>query len=222
LKPSGLEKLLGYRFRDADLLALALTPPSAGLPRDNQRLEFLGDAVLQLCATRMVYDAHGDWREGDLSKLRERAVSTGALQAWAGELGVELARGPRSPAARPSRKELADAVEALLAAVALDAEAAGEDGLTAVSKIVQARFGGMVANAGPDDWESSNAKTALQERAAALGLGPPEYELLKREGPEHAPAFTCRVRLGELEATAEGTTLKRAHKEAARKLLGLL
>jgi ribonuclease-3 len=221
---SRLERLLGHRFRDAGLLGRALTPPSAGLPEDNQRLEFLGDAVLQLCATRLVFDARGDWREGALSKLRGRVVSTDALREWAADLGVELARGPRSPApgAQPSRKEMADAVEALLAAVALDAEAAGGDGVAAVAEIVRARFGAMVAGAGPGDWEACDPKTALQERAAALGLGLPEYGLVKREGPDHAPVFSCRAALGSLEATADGPSLKRAQKEAARRLLGMV
>jgi ribonuclease-3 len=222
MRGPGLEELLGYRFRDAGLLERALTPPSAGLPRDNQRLEFLGDAVLQLCATRLVFDAHGGWREGALSKLRGRVVSTDALRDWAADLGVELVRGPRSPAARPSRKEMADAVEALLAAVALDAEAAGGDGLAAAAEIVRARFGETVAGAGPGDWEAGDPKTALQERAAALGLGVPEYGLVKREGPDHAPVFSCRASLGALEATADGPSLKRAQKEAAKGLLRLV
>jgi ribonuclease-3 len=222
MKTSKLEELLGHRFRDAALLEAALTPPSAGLPGDNQRLEFLGDAVLQLCATRLVFDAHADWREGALSKLRGRVVSTDALRGWAEDLGLELARGPRSPAAPPSRKELADAVEALLAAVALDAWAAGGDGLEAASRVVRARFGEMVSKAAPGDWRACDAKTALQERAAELGLGLPEYELVKRDGPDHAPVFSCRASLGGLEAEAEGPSLKAAQKAAAGRLLGLL
>jgi len=215
---------LGYCYRDAGLLELALTPPSAGLAVDNQRLEFLGDAVLQLCATRLVYEVHGDWQEGPLSKLRGRVVSTDALHAWAKDLGVELARGPRSPkeGTQPSRKEMADAVEALLAAAMLDAEAAGEDGIATAAKIIRARFGDTVAAAGQGDWETGDPKTALQEKAAALGLGLPVYELVKREGPDHAPVFSCRVTLGGMEAAADGPTLKRAHKEAARALLARL
>jgi ribonuclease-3 len=219
-----LEKLLGHRFSDAELLQRALTPPAAGLGFDNQRLEFLGDSVLQLCSARLVYDSHDDWQEGALSKLRGRIVSTDALSAWAADLGVELARGPRSPkpGTQPSRKELADAVEALLAAVMVDAETSGADGLAAVSRIIGARFGAMVAAAGPGDWEAGDPKTALQERAAAMGLGVPVYELLGREGPDHAPVFSCRATLGDMEATAEGPTLKRAHKEAARAILARL
>jgi ribonuclease-3 len=223
LKDGLLERLLGYRFRDKGLLEMALTPPSAGLPHDNQRLEFLGDSVLQLCATRLVYDAHGDWREGALSKLRGRVVSTDALHAWALDLGVELGRGPRSPKrGAPSRKEMADAVEAILAAVALDAEAVGENGVAAAAGIIGGRFGGMVSGSAPGDWEASDPKTALQEKATAMGLGVPDYELVKREGPEHAPVFLCRAALGDLETAANGPTLKRAQKEAARKLLELV
>ena len=82
-----LEARLGYHFRDPLLRTQALTPPSAGLPEDNQRLEFLGDSVLHLCATLLVYREHPGWAEGALSKLRGMLVCTDALHAWALDLG---------------------------------------------------------------------------------------------------------------------------------------
>jgi ribonuclease-3 len=224
-----LEKLIRYRFRDKGLLRQALTPPSTGLPTDNQRLEFFGDSVLHLCTTRLVYSAHPEWQEGPLSRLRGKIVSTDSLRAWAQDLNIVLERGPRSPKKNkaPSGKELADAVEALLAAVVLDSEASGEDGLAEnglenALKIIEARFGKAINAAGIGDWEQDDPKTALQERAAAIGLAVPVYELIERSGPEHAPVFSCSVKVGEFEAVAKGPTLKRAHMEAARQLLGLL
>jgi len=218
---SALEKLIRYRFRDKELLKQALTPPSTGLPADNQRLEFLGDSVLHLCSTRLVYDAHQTWHEGALSRLRGRIITTDALYSWATDLNIVLERGPRSPKAKkpPSRKELADCMEALLAAIVLDAESCGEDGLGKAFNIIEDRFGKTVHAADPNDWERDDPKTALQERAVMMGFPAPVYELLEKTGPDHAPAFSCRVRVGEFEADASGSNLKRAQTQAARLLL---
>ena len=220
-----LEARLGYRFRNPDLLALALTPPSAGLPADNQRLEFLGDSVLHLCATLLVYREHPQWAEGALSKLRGMLVCTDALHAWAQDLELTLARGPRSPRKRGAvdlRNPLADAVEALLAAVFQDAGAAGEDALATVLAIVEARCLPEIQRAFPGVWEARDTKTTLQERGAALLLPPPVYELVAREGPDHAPVFTVKVTLGERQASASASTLKRAQAAAAGVLLSAL
>jgi ribonuclease-3 len=164
-----------------------------------------------------------------LSRLRGKIISTDSLSAWAKDLNIVLERGPRSPkkSKAPSGKELADAVEALLAAVVLDSEASGEggladDGLANALKIIEARFGNAINTAGIGDWEQDDPKTALQERAAAMGLEAPVYELIERSGPEHAPVFCCSVKVGKFEAVGKGSTLKRAHMEAARLLLALL
>jgi ribonuclease-3 len=217
-----LEARLGYRFRDPALLTAALTPPSAGLPADNQRLEFLGDAVLHLCVSHLLYREHPQWAEGALSKLRGLLVCTDALYQWAKDLGIELGRGPRSPrraAAVETRNPMADAVEAILAAVFLDVQAQGGDALGTVQGIVERRYLEEVRGAFVGIWESRDSKTTLQERAAALALPPPVYELLERSGPDHAPRFTVQARLGERTAIATAGTLKRAQTEAARTLL---
>jgi len=221
-KASPLEEKIGYRFQDATLLRTALTPPSAGLPADNQRLEFLGDSVLHLCVSVLLYREHPDWAEGALSKLRGLLVCTDALHQWAKDLGIELGRGPRSPrkpGAVDLRNPLADAVEALLAAVFLDVQAQGGDAFGAVQAIVERRFLQEVRGAFMGIWEARDSKTTLQERAAALTLPPPVYELLERSGPDHAPSFTVQVSLGDRAATATAGTLKRAQTEAARALL---
>jgi ribonuclease-3 len=217
-----LETGLGHRFRDPALLRTALTPPWAGLPEDNQRLEFLGDSVLHLCVANLVYREHPKWAEGSLSKLKGLLVCTDALHQWALDLGVELGRGPRSsrkPVAVDLRNPLADAVEALLAAVFLDVQAQGGDAFGTVRAIVERRFLREVQAAFLGIWETSDCKTTLQERAAAMTLPRPVYELLQRSGPDHAPSFTVRVSLGERAATATAGTLKRAQTEAARALL---
>lgn len=220
--PLPLEERLGYRFREPAYLAKALTPPSAGLPEDNQRLEFLGDSVLHLCVTLLVYREHPQWAEGALSKLRGMLVCTDALHQWALDAGVALTLGPRSPrkaGAVNLRNPLADSMEALLAAVYLDASAQGEDALATVLGLVERRCLAEIRRAYPGVWEARDTKTTLQEKGAVLELAPPVYELLERSGPDHAPAFTVRVKLGTREATAKAGTLKRAQAEAARILL---
>ena len=219
---TALETALGYRFRDPARLRAALTPPSAGLGEDNQRLEFLGDSVLHLGVSLLVYREHPQWAEGALSKLRGMLVCTDALHAWALDLGVALERGPRSPkkaGAVQLRNPLADAVEALLAAVFLDAREHGEDPLATVLLILERRFLAEIRAAYVGVWKAKDSKTTLQEKAAALALAPPVYELLERSGPDHAPRFNVRVTLDGREAQAFASTLKGAQAEAARALL---
>jgi ribonuclease-3 len=216
-----IEKAIGYSFHDKELVRQALSPPSAGLGHDNQRLEFLGDSILHLCATRLVYSIHEDWPEGSLTRLRGKLVSTKSLHSWALDLAIAHERGPRTfqKRAAPSKKELADSIEALLAAVLLDAEAQGLDGFMQAYKIVADRFSKAISATSQGDWEKDDPKSALQERAAAMGLGAPEYELLQKTGPEHAPLFFCRARVGASESGASGSTLKSAQFGAAMQLL---
>ena len=220
-----IEKRLGYNFRDINLLKIALTPPSAGLPMDNQRLEFLGDSVLHLCVSNLVYREHPKWDEGALSKLRGLLVCTDTLYKWAQDLGIKLEMGPRSPK-RPEavnlRNPLADALEAVLAAVFLDAQINGGDSFVIVQAIVEKRFLQEIQNAFIGIWRLRDSKTTLQERAAAMALPRPTYKLVERLGPDHCPTFTVQVCLGELNATANSGTLKGAQTEAARALLKLL
>jgi ribonuclease-3 len=227
--PTGLEQKLGYQFQDEALLQIALTPPSAGLACDNQRLEFLGDSVLHLCVSLLVYREHPDWPEGPLSKLRGLMVCADALHEWALELGVKLEKGPRSPrkAGAGDRNARADAMEAILAAVFLDQKGSGSDPLAAerhdplaaVFRIVEGRFLGQIKAAYEGIWETKDSKTTLQERGAVLAMPPPAYELIEQTGPDHAPTFRVRVRMGTLEAEASAGTLKGAQAEAARLLL---
>lgn len=218
-----VEAAIRYEFHDADLLDLALTHGSAGKGLDNQRLEYLGDALLNFCVARLIYKEQPDWPEGAMSKLRGMLVCTEALHDWALELGLSLttgSRAPRQPGAL--RKPLADAVEALLAAAFLDAEGSGTDGLQTVMEIVARRHLEAIRLAHLGMWKHGDSKTTLQERAAALGLPAPRYEQVSRAGPDHQPTFQVRVSVGGLQADASAGNLKQAEILAARELMDLL
>lgn len=217
-----LERKLGHTFADPQLLVTALTPSASGLRPNNQRLEFLGDTVLQFCVSRLLFQAHPDWSEGELTKLRGMIVCTAALREWAEDLELPLAKGPRSPRKAPpvgQRKPLADAMEALLAALFLDATAQGMDGWNPIHRLVEGRFAPFIHGASRDAWAIRDAKTSLQERAAQLGLPAPRYLELARSGPDHAPHFQVEVTVGSTADTGQGPSLKAAQTEAARRLL---
>lgn len=219
---SRLEASLGHRFLDRELLATALTPPSSGLSPNNQRLEFLGDAILQAAVTELIYREKPEWDEGAMSKLRGMLVCTDTLCEWAQSLGLVLRRGPRSTKegrGPQPRKPMADAVEALIAAIHLDVRNAGGDPRPIVEALVIRRFGDAIRQAFPGIWQERDSKTTLQERAAAQSLPAPSYELLERGGFDHAPTFTVRARMGPFEAVATAGTLKGAQMAAARQIL---
>ena len=213
-----LEARLAYTFRNAALLEEALSHASAGRSRDNQRLEFLGDALLNFCVALAIHRERPDWQEGPMSKLRGVLVCTDALHQWALELALPgllhtASRAPMGP------KPLADAVEALLAAVFLDAQAAGGDGVARVQALVEARHLAAIRSADAGLWTRRDTKTTLQETAARKGLPPPVYTLLEQAGPDHAPRFRVRVDTNGHAAEAVGATRKKAEADAARKLL---
>jgi len=216
-----LEARLGYRFRDATILKEALTHASAPSSRDNQRLEFLGDALLNFAVALLLHRERKDWQEGAMSKLRGVLVRTDSLHAWALDLGlVQTLRATHPRKAPPmGPKPLADALEALLAAIYLDAQAAGQDGSAPVLALVEGRFLETIRQARPESWIRSDPKTHLQETAARLGLPVPSYDLLEQTGPGHAPRFRVRVVVGDHSAEAEGPSRKRAEGEAAQRLL---
>lgn len=216
-----LQARLGYRFRDEGLLGEALTHSSAGSRRDNQRLEFLGDALLNFTIALLLHHERPDWQEGAMSKLRGVLVRTESLHAWALDLGLDAALRAAHPRKAPPMgpKPLADALEALLAAVYLDAQADGGDGTLPVKALVEARFLEPIRQAQPESWTHTDPKTHLQETAARLGLPAPVYVQAGLAGPGHAPRFTMRVSVGPLSAEAEGPTRKGAESDAARQLL---
>ncbi len=220
-----LERRLGYRFRDPSLLKQALTHPSSGVVPDNQRLEFIGDSLFGAALSLLLFREKPDWPEGSMTKLRHLLVSTDSLHGWAADLQLRLQLPPKGDPSHLKtafRKPLADAVEALLAAVFLDARRVGEDGFSSVCALVEKRFLDPVRSAKADSWERHDTKTTLQERAAGQGLPTPNYETMGRSGPDHAPTFTVRVTVGPHQAEASARTLKQAQIEAARKVLEAL
>lgn len=223
------EARLGHRFANPALLQEALTHASAhasaaAAGRDNQRLEFLGDALLNFTVALLIHRERPDWQEGAMSKLRGMLVRTASLHDWARDLGLGQALKSAHPRKAPAmgQKPLADALEALLAAVYLDAQATGADGSARVLSLVEARFLEPIRQAHPESWTRLDPKTHLQETAAKLGLPAPVYAQVKLAGPGHAPRFTMEVAVGERTAQAEGPTRKQAEGEAARRLLELL
>jgi ribonuclease III len=212
---------LDYSFRNPALLREALTHASAGATRDNQRLEFLGDALLNFTVALLLHRERPDWQEGAMSKLRGVLVRTDSLHAWALDLGLDRALQATHPRKAPPMgpKPLADALEAVLAAIFLDAEASGEDGAARVKALVEGRFLEVIRQARPEGWTRTDPKTHLQETAARLGLPAPVYDQVDLAGPGHAPRFTMRVTVGQLSAEAEGSTRKKAEGGAARLLL---
>ena len=209
---------LGHSFSDDALLEEALTTPSFKIDRpsahDNQRLEFLGDAVLGLLSAERVFKEFPREPEGSLTVRRAHMVSSAALCSAADRLGLaaRLRRNRNAKDLPRNSKTLADAVEAVLGAAYL------EGGLPAAREVFAAL--GLTANAELPEWES-NPKGELQVRAQAMKpQRRPEYVLVKTEGPAHEPSFTVRVTvdgIGSAEAVAH--SLKEAETLAAAQLL---
>jgi ribonuclease-3 len=180
---------LDYRFRDPELVALALTHRSVGRP-NNERLEFLGDALVNMLVAELLFEAHPQASEGELSRLRAQLVSGLAL-AEVGrelELGDALRLGPGELKSGGHRRDsiLADAFEALLAAIYLDG------GFEACRACVRQLFAARV-EALPKS--RKDAKTRLQEWLQGRGAALPQYELVDSHGEDHAKTFDviCRI-----------------------------
>lgn len=211
---------LGHRFKRPDLLAEALTHPSAAGPArpDNQRLEFLGDRVLGLLVAEALMEALPDEAEGTLAPRLNALVRRETLAEIAGEIGLGahlvLGRSENISGGRRKKAILADAMEAVIAAIYLDGGVAPARAF--VHRHWLARL--TAAEEAPID-----AKTRLQEWAQGRGMTPPAYALLGREGPDHKPEFHVSVTLADGQ-TAEGRarTKKFAEQAAAEALLQTL
>jgi ribonuclease-3 len=216
LRPaSDLEKRLGYKFRQPELLERALTHRSHANERGGQnnyeRLEFLGDAILGAVAADWLYRTWPDRPEGDLSRWKSRLVSARSLGAEAVRLGLgeslRLGVGEERSGGRAKASLLADSLEAVFGAVYLDG------GLTAAEGLIVPILERAWASTGDVD---SDAKTTLQERAQALGWDLPEYRLAGEEGPDHQKTFTIECWLeGARVGTGVGESKKIAEQRAA-------
>ncbi len=212
---SWLESTLGYRFQNAELFQQALTHRSA-TNRNNERLEFLGDAVLDFVASEVVYRARPDAAEGDLSKLRASLVKDESLAELALELGLgeHLILGSGG-----HRREsiLADALEAIFGAVFLDS------GFDAAKDVIASAYEQRYRDL-PDVEDLRDPKTRLQEWLQARKMALPQYELAEVSGKDHKQRFTVSCTVAEKSTVSEGksTTRRKAEQKAARTMLELL
>ncbi len=210
----------GHTFADPKLCRQALTHRSAG-GEHNERLEFLGDSVLNCSVARLLYDAHPDADEGALSRLRATLVSGETLGRIAGEVGLgehlRLGAGEMKSGGFRRASILADALEAMVGAIFLDSDF--DAASAAVKRMVGARLAEL-----PEAESLKDAKTRLQEILQARGLALPIYTLTATTGDPHAQSFavTCEVPAFGLTAAGEGVSRRRAEQMAARKALELL
>lgn len=211
---ASLLKALGHQFKDDGLLELALTHRSVG-GRNNERLEFLGDALINACVAEALYRRHGDLEEGGLSRLRASLVNQEALAELARDLdlGAHLILGPGELKSGGHRRSsiLADALEALVGAVFLDA------GFDAARDVVLNLLATRLASPAPAE-SLKDAKTRLQELLQARDLPLPVYEVVAVRGEPHRQLFRVSCKLEPLEIRTEGEAGSRraAEQEAAR------
>lgn len=220
---AALEERIGYRFRNADLLAEALRHASVlaehGNANSYQRLEYLGDAVLNLCVAELTFHRFPEAGEGELSKARSAVINNRNLFRVGRAIGVPVALqtdpSVRETGGGVTPKMIADTVEAVAGAIFLDG------GMEEARRFVRTHF-----------WEDRpvermvaryDAKSRLQEHCQRAGAPLPRYRLLAEEGPPHRKTFTVAVRSGDgRSAHGSGNTKKEAEMEAASNLLALL
>lgn len=213
-----LLRALGYEFGDGELLTAALTHRSAG-GRNNERLEFLGDAVLGLVIAEALFRRRDKAREGELSRLRASLVRRQTLAEIARELslGDYLVLGPGEQRTGGFQRSsiLADALEAVFGAIYLD------DGFAAVRDCILRLYASRLARL-PADAVLKDPKTRLQEYLQGRGLALPVYALAGTQGEAHAQSFTVTCALAdgeELETTGVGTSRQKAEQAAAAAML---
>ena len=226
-----LENRVGYRFADREILHRALTHsshaheyhPSSGehLPRDNEQLEFLGDAVLGFLISELLVQRFPGFTEGRLSPLKAHLVSANHLQKVAQSIDIgpylQLGRSEEMSGGRTKKTLLVDALEALIAALYLDG------GLQVARTFVEREVLNS-PDSQMDDVEGSRRpvvdyKTALQELAFTRSLPPPRYAVVREEGPGHSRMYTVEVRLGaDVIGRGEGSSKKGAAQKAARRV----
>ncbi|MGO8839110.1 MAG: ribonuclease III [Limisphaerales bacterium] len=215
---SEFQNRLGYTFRDETLLRLALTHPSVahetGRPSPhNQRLEFLGDAVLQLVLTRELYEKFPAFDEGPLTKARAKLVNRRTLAEHARSLGLGahlvLSRGEETNGGRERASALADAFEALLGAIFQDG------GFEAAREFILREFGAAFGKLSVLPI-IENPKGELQELLQARSPEAPEYQVISATGPDHDRVFECTVQHEGIElARGSGKSKKAAESDAA-------
>ena len=217
-----LAEKIGYQFKDQDLLVQSMTHPSMSAEQreaveDNQRMEFLGDAVLQVILTEHLYRILPDQAEGHLTKIRASLVSRRALADCALRLGLEeylrLGKGEEANGGRHRESNLADAFEALLGAICLDG------GITGAREVTMRLMEEDLQEALEGE-DTSNPKGRLQEELQALRRESPLYRILTEEGPDHLKQFRVEVLWGGNPLGAgRGSSKKNAESAAAQDAL---
>ena len=218
-----LEQRIKYKFRNSLLLAEALTHPSLGHETqrhhfDNQRLEFLGDAVLQLIFTEYLFDQFSTLSEGQLTKIRARIVSREGLRILAERIGVGkylmMGRGEEASGGRERASTLSDAFEALIGAMYLDSD------FVTVRRIVLTEARELLEDLEVDP-PDNNPKGRLQELLQAISPVSPTYPIIDQSGPEHQKRFVAKIVWeGRELGSGEGRSKKEAETAAARDALG--
>jgi ribonuclease-3 len=211
----GLERRIGYSFARPDLLAQALTHRSHGVPH-NERLEFLGDGVLNCVIAAELYERFGDLKEGELSRLRANLVRQDALHRLAQDVGLgerlRLGEGEVKSGGAERPSILADAFEAMVGAVFLDGgfEAARE----VIRRLYSPRFADLDPSNPGKDW-----KTLLQEECQARRVPLPQYSVVATQGAAHQQQFEIECVIAELSVRTRGKGSSRrvAEQEAARR-----
>jgi ribonuclease III len=223
--PSALEKRIDFRFQNQALLEEALRHSSfvneAAEPglKDNERLEFLGDAVLNLVVGHILLSHFSDLNEGDLSRMRANLVNEQQLAQMARSLGlgatIKLGKGEAQSGGYEKNSILAGALEALMAAVYLDG------GFEKAFAIIQKAFRPFV-----QQLDSTNGhadyKSQLQEMVQARPGAMPSYTVIREEGPDHAKTFWVQLRVMGAETQGVGKSKKAAEQDAARQALDLI
>jgi ribonuclease III len=232
-KDEELEERLGYHFAKPELLQRALTHSSAipelrashageapadPAPRNNEQLEFLGDAVLDMLASEYLLAMFPSWSEGQLSKSRARLVNAHSLELAARRMRLgehlRLGRGEEKTGGRDKPALLADAFEAVLAAIYMDA------GLPAAREVLRRVLFEQAVEEGGERIADSDRKSALQEFLQGRGQPPAEYRLAGESGPDHQKMFQIEVWVGGVcLAGAKGSTKKEAEQRAAHRAL---
>jgi ribonuclease-3 len=215
-----LQQRLGHRFNQPRLLTRALTHRS-GSAEHNERLEFLGDAVLNLAVSGLLYERFSGSDEGDLTRVRAHLVREDSLHRLALQLGLSdvlrLSDGELRGGGAQRPSILADAVEAVIGAVYLDG------GFEPAQAVVQRLLGEVIGGSEVDAW-SKDAKTELQEWLQARRIAVPAYRITATRGQAHAQTFEveCAVAALGLAERGEGKSRRAAEQEAARRMIDTL
>ena len=213
-----LQQKIGYSFNDSTLLELAVTHSSwanehAAGERHNERLEFLGDAVLEIVVSARLFQLFPDAREGELTRLRSNLVNEGTLASIARTLHLDaclrLARGEENQGGRQRDSLLSDAMEAVFGGVFIDG------GMANARAVIERLYAELWPHSA-ENIRRKDFKTKLQEATQRISKGLPVYVLEESCGPEHAKIFSVRVHLPDgRQFCASGPGLKRAEQEAA-------